>query len=321
MKKSNVSIHPSLLVLDVEVNNFFFVYQKSKLVEMNMDRPKRQNAGARQPISISFSNLIEKEISKKGENAFAESDNDNEYSSVEMESRESDSLDSDFEETDTEAEEASSVLMKDIEMLLLKEEKRKRKKAKKIIVPTFASYRPSEKQQRHREHKKKTLSHAVPFRSSLRTNSIQNSLVSVSLQQQRSFLKESNKPHKEDIQTTPIEPELTQEQLLEEAKITEVENLKSLKTMIEQQEEMLKTRLNAMKFKKHIIEKPMYSFKSTTQVIKENVEVSESVEDYDSTKECINTLTIISREDDEWDLYQWENSGKFGFLIKEDMFF
>ncbi|PVV05151.1 hypothetical protein BB560_000333 [Smittium megazygosporum] len=257
---------------------------------MESSRPKRKNAGSK------IKTLIEKEKLKKEKietlevvqdvDEADEADEDFHFLGNTGEISDSDIPDSDFIETDSETEAASIEAMERIERLLAEQEKDfadKKKNRKKMIVPRFADLKKPKQAISNTSTKafKQNNKSIIQPRStlSLRENSIQSTKLSHLLHKQREeekqMLIERRKSEKLS-ENLPNEPKLTQEMILEEAKITESQNINLLKEMITQQELVLKSKLNSMKFKKPELQFPVISSKS---YISTRTEPSSSTDD------------------------------------------
>ncbi|KAJ2081476.1 Vacuolar protein sorting-associated protein 72 [Coemansia sp. RSA 988] len=214
-----------------------------------MKRSRRQNAGNK------MTSMIEEERAKIVSGEIVLSEDDEEFT---KKADGEDIVDSDFEETDSEAEKAADAASKEIEDVLEKAERKKRRKIarKQRIVPQFASskrtptdsHKPSKDNysksgtQPPIQRKAKPTDIAVRFSS--RASAVRKAQETEAREQEREVLaaakrrrKKSNRPE--------IVPRLTQEQLLEEAKQTEAENLAKLKEFqeLEAEEKQLHRRM------------------------------------------------------------------------------
>ncbi|PVU94790.1 hypothetical protein BB561_002256 [Smittium simulii] len=230
---------------------------------MDYKRPKRQNAGA------NINKLIQKEILKKGETAFQNSDSneDNDFRYTSCIDSSQDSLDSDFEDTDSDVEAASLAAMDQIEKIL--EEKLRihtRKKRKKLIIPKFANFgasTPLKSLRKNIKPSKNPLSCENQIKRSLREKSLLNTENSYLLFNQRMNIKKSATENNLTLSQYENDTELTQEMILIEAKATELENTEQLRQIIQDQEALLQSKLKSMKFNKPQLIYPILQTKSS----------------------------------------------------------
>ncbi|KAJ2473496.1 Vacuolar protein sorting-associated protein 72 [Coemansia sp. RSA 2322] len=192
---------------------------------------------------------------ESGELAASDEDADEEFASkAEVE----DIVDSDFAETDSEAEQAAAEASEAIEAMVDRVEKRRqRKAAKKRIVPRFASTKQRMPSKPKLPGKGKESSTVVEHlsdgdsaarqrktrrppklavRVSSRTSAVLKAQESEALEVERSFLAAAKRGRRSGTQVGDV-LELTQEQLLEEAKQTEIRNVEKLKEFQEQEAE------------------------------------------------------------------------------------
>ncbi|KAJ1808414.1 Vacuolar protein sorting-associated protein 72 [Coemansia sp. RSA 2523] len=176
-----------------------------------------------------------------------------------------DIVDSDFEETDSEAEQTAEAATKEAEDMLEKAKRRKlRKMARKHrIVPQFASSKrktadsqkcvipaqatdSTESTTPVAETQTKPPEFAVRFSS--RASAVRKAQESEALEQEREVLAAIKRKRRKGKRNVD-EPELTQEQLLEEAKQTEIENIEKLKEFqtMEAEEKQRQRRMAARK--------------------------------------------------------------------------
>ncbi|KAJ1741187.1 Vacuolar protein sorting-associated protein 72 [Coemansia sp. RSA 989] len=211
---------------------------------LSTGRSRRQNAGNK------MSAMIEEERAKIESGDIVPSDEDKDFT---RKDEGEDIIDSDFEETDSEAERAAEEVSKQVEELLEKAERRKqRKQARKRIVPLFASskskptVKPEPKPFSSTPRRTKQPEFAVRFSS--RASAVRKARESEALELEREELA-AIKRKRNSTKRRKSEPLLTQEQLLEEAKQTEVENLEKLKEFqnMEAQEKQQQRRLASRK--------------------------------------------------------------------------
>ncbi|KAJ2313374.1 Vacuolar protein sorting-associated protein 72 [Coemansia sp. RSA 2702] len=210
-------------------------------------RSRRQNAGNKMRV------MIEEERAKieSGDAALSEEDED-----FARKDEVEDVVDSDFEETDSEAERAAEEASKVIEEMAEKIERRRQRKLarKQRIVPQFAGSRrkptdTSSQKSAVRAHKKEKPQSVLPtaaehrtkplelaVRVSSRTSAVRKAQESEALEQEREELAAIKRRRKKSKHVAD-EPVLTQAQLLEEAKKTEIENLEKLKEFQSQEAE------------------------------------------------------------------------------------
>ncbi|KAJ2805825.1 Vacuolar protein sorting-associated protein 72 [Coemansia guatemalensis] len=218
-------------------------------------RSRRQNAGNKMTL------MIEEERAKIESGETVLSEDDEEFT---KKGDGEDIVDSDFEETDSEAEKAADAASKEIEDILEKAERKKQRKIarKQRIVPQFASTKrtstdlhKSLKDDHHQsstaskkgiqapaQRKAKPVDIAVRFSS--RASAVRKAQETEAREQEREVLAAAKRRRKKSNQPE-IAPRLTQEQLLEEAKQTEAENLAKLKEFqeLEAEERQLHRRL------------------------------------------------------------------------------
>ncbi|OMJ26217.1 hypothetical protein AYI69_g4052 [Smittium culicis] len=160
-----------------------------------------------------------------------------------------DSTDSDFEETDSETEAASLKAISEIELLILKRQER------------------------------------LPKRGSLRENAIQSTIQSAELQKRKEIIKQESMLRRVKHKIDDSESELTQEQLLEEAKKTEKENTESLIQMVLEQEQILNAKINSFKFKKPALQFPIFQCRSFSEEI--------GYQEYDKSQNVPKSLSNV----------------------------
>ncbi|KAJ2453611.1 Vacuolar protein sorting-associated protein 72 [Coemansia sp. RSA 2336] len=211
---------------------------------LSTGRSRRQNAGNKMSV------MIKEERAKIESGDIVPSDEDKDFT---RKDEAEDIIDSDFEETDSEAERAAEEVSKQVEKLLEKAERRKqRKQARKRIVPLFASSKskptakPEPKSLPSTPRRTKQPEFAVRFSS--RASAVRKAQESEALELEREELA-AIKRKRNSSKRRKNEPLLTQEQLLEEAKQTEIENLEKLKEFqnMEAQEKQQQRRLASRK--------------------------------------------------------------------------
>ncbi|KAJ2156742.1 Vacuolar protein sorting-associated protein 72 [Coemansia sp. RSA 552] len=201
-----------------------------------MRRARRQNAGSKMTM------MIEEERAKiEGGEAAASSDEDEDFARKDGDAE--DIVDSDFEETDSEAEQAEDEQAKQAEATAEKAERRKQRKLarKQRIVPQFAGakratsseQKPKAEQAAGTMRRKKQAEFAVRFSS--RASAVRKAQETEALEQERSLLAAVKRRRRKP--STPATQALTQEQLLAEAKLTEIANLEKLRDFQEQEAE------------------------------------------------------------------------------------
>ncbi|KAI9504288.1 hypothetical protein GGI25_004301 [Coemansia spiralis] len=253
-------------------------------------RPRRENAGNKMVT------MIEEERAKIQNGEVPASDEDEEYARGLVDAE--DIIDSDFTETDSEAEKAADDASKEIEALLEKaERKRKRKLAKKIIVPRFAAAKRSTTKRGDKKEtvtvkanaevdeevdavdgnasavagRRKQKQHDFAVRFSSRTSVVRKAQEAEARHQKREFMA-AVKRGRRKRDSVSDEPELTQEQLLEEAKQTETENLEKLREFQEQEaEEKRLQRMTALR-KAPLLVQPVVHWKSSLVCNEKNLQ-------------------------------------------------
>ncbi|KAJ2810977.1 Vacuolar protein sorting-associated protein 72 [Coemansia furcata] len=222
-------------------------------MSLSAKRARRENAGSK------MHRMIEEERAKieRGEVAASDDDADVDFANkADVE----DIVDSDFAETDSEAEQAADDASKEIEAMVERvERRRQRKAAKKHIVPRFAGakQRTSTKPKPTAAGKdersvsvasgisdgdgsaagqRKLRPPEFAVRVSSRKLAMRKAQESEALEVERNFLAEAKRGRRKHghVHNTL---ELTQEQLLEEAKQTEISNVEKLKDFQEQEAE------------------------------------------------------------------------------------
>ncbi|KAJ1882560.1 hypothetical protein H4R99_004805 [Coemansia sp. RSA 1722] len=213
------------------------------IVGLSAGRSRRQNAGNKMHA------MIEEERAKMQTNQTAESDDEDFRKPLD----DDDMVDSDFAETDSEDEKAQDIQNKAAEEIQERAERRQQRKdaKKRMIVPRFASTTTARKpagrelkkpQEVHIGSKKarnKTGDHALAVRVSSRSSAVRKAQETEALEQEREFMAEIKRGRKRRRSTTGSTKHgmLTQEQLLEEAKQTEIENLEKLQIYQDQEAE------------------------------------------------------------------------------------
>ncbi|KAJ2013965.1 Vacuolar protein sorting-associated protein 72 [Coemansia sp. S610] len=201
-------------------------------MSLSAKRARRDNAGSK------MHRMIEEERGKieRGEVAASDDDGDVDFANkADME----DIVDSDFAETDSEAEQAADEASKEIEAMVERvERRRQRKAAKKHIVPRFAGskQRATAKSTGEKGEVRRRVrqpDHAV--RVSSRKLAVRKALESEALEVERNFMAEAKRGRRKRGHGEAAE--LTQEQLLEEAKLTEIGNVEKLRDFQEQEAE------------------------------------------------------------------------------------
>ncbi|KAJ2848781.1 Vacuolar protein sorting-associated protein 72 [Coemansia brasiliensis] len=216
---------------------------------LSTGRSRRQNAGNKMSV------MIEEERAKIERGDIVPSDEDEDFT---RKGEVEDVVDSDFEETDSEAERAAEEVSKQVEELLEKSERRKqRRQARKRIVPLFASSKSKATAKPATAKQKSPSASSTPRRAkqpefavrfSSRASAVRKAQESEALELEREELA-AIKRRRNNGKRRKDEPLLTQEQLLEEAKQTEIENLEKLKEFqnMEAQEKQQQRRLASRK--------------------------------------------------------------------------
>ncbi|KAJ2870817.1 Vacuolar protein sorting-associated protein 72 [Coemansia aciculifera] len=222
-------------------------------MSLSAKRARRDNAGSK------MHRMIEEERAKieRGEIAASDDDADVDFANkADVE----DIVDSDFAETDSEAEQAADDASKEIEAMVERvERRRQRKAAKKHIVPRFAGAKQRalakpkpiavDKGERSGSvasdksdgdgsavGRRKARLPELAVRVSSRKLAVRKAQESEALEVERNFLAEAKRGRRKHSHIHDV-PELTQEQLLEEAKQTEISNVEKLKDFQEQEAE------------------------------------------------------------------------------------
>ncbi|KAJ1669187.1 hypothetical protein GGF44_003675 [Coemansia sp. RSA 1694] len=245
---------------------------------LSAKRVRRENAGSK------MHRMIEEERAKIERGEVAASDDDDADVDFANKADVEDIVDSDFAETDSEAEQAADDVSKEIEAMVDRvERRRQRKAAKKHIVPRFAGA----KQRKLTKSKiavgmsrkpgtvaggisdddsaasrRKSRLPELAVRVSSRTLAVRKAQESEALEVERSFLAEVKRGRRKHSRADD-EPELTQEQLLEEAKQTEISNVEKLKDFQEQEAEEKRQQRILGARKAPLIIHPVAHWKST----------------------------------------------------------
>ncbi|KAJ2662870.1 Vacuolar protein sorting-associated protein 72 [Coemansia sp. RSA 1199] len=225
-------------------------------MSLSSGRRRRQNAGNKMLV------MIQEERAKIESGEAVLSDEDEDFA---RKDDVEDIVDSDFEETDSEAEQTTEAATKEAEDMLEKAKRRKlRKMARKHrVVPQFASSKRKTADSRKcaipaqttdstesaipvAENQTKLPEFAVRFSS--RASAVRKAQESEALEQEREELAAIKRKRRKGKRNVD-EPELTQEQLLEEAKQTEIENIEKLKEFqtMEAEEKQRQRRMAARK--------------------------------------------------------------------------
>ncbi|KAJ2613688.1 Vacuolar protein sorting-associated protein 72 [Coemansia sp. RSA 1365] len=221
----------------------------------SLKRSRRQNAGNKMTL------MIEEERAKIESGETVLSEDDEEFT---RKADGEDIVDSDFEETDSEAEKAADAASKEIEYIIEKAERKKQRKIarKQRIVPQFAGTKnkptglrkqPKDNHQEPSDASKKGIQTSmqrkakpadIAVRFSSRASAVRKAQETEAREHEREVLAAAKRKRKKSNQPE-TEPRLTQEQLLEEAKQTEAENLAKLKEFqeLEAEEKQLHRRL------------------------------------------------------------------------------
>ncbi|KAJ2893404.1 Vacuolar protein sorting-associated protein 72 [Coemansia aciculifera] len=220
-------------------------------MSLSAKRARRENAGSK------MHRMIEEERAKIERGEAVPSDDEDADVDFANKADVDDIVDSDFAETDSEAEQAADDASKEIEAMVDRvERRRQRKAAKKHIVPRFASAKQRTQTKPKVAVGKGKTSESVAgkvndgsiagrrkakmpepaVRMSSRTLAVRKAQESVALEVERNFLAEAKRGRRKHSRADD-EPELTQEQLLEEAKQTEISNVEKLKEFQEQEAE------------------------------------------------------------------------------------
>ncbi|KAJ1888721.1 hypothetical protein LPJ66_008423 [Kickxella alabastrina] len=282
-------------------------------MELTTTRSQRQNAGNKMHA------MVEEERAKMQSGEVVASDDDEDFSkNADIE----DVVDSDFAETDSEDEKVEEDASKAAEAMLERAERRQRRKATKnrIIVPQFASTTRTTRTAKPKEpmkilepdsagdisaeagglKRRKMLEQAVRFSS--RSSVLRKTLESEALVQEREFLAEIKRGRKRHRHIDGSEDSsvahnnLTQDQLLEEAKQTEIENIEKLNTFQQQEAEdkILQRRLASRKAP--LIIRPVVHYKSSV----ENLNIGDAdVHDTGDQRRVVRTDYALDMVDDE----------------------
>ncbi|KAJ2108437.1 Vacuolar protein sorting-associated protein 72 [Coemansia sp. S142-1] len=250
-----------------------------RTMSLSAKRARRDNAGSK------MHRMIEEERAKieRGEIAASDDDADVDFANkADVE----DIIDSDFAETDSEAEQAADDASKEIEAMVERvERRRQRKAAKKHIVPRFAGAKQRalpkpksvavDKDERSGSvasdksdgdgstvGRRKVRLPELAVRVSSRKLAVRKAQESEALEVERNFLAEAKRGRRKHSHTHDL-PELTQEQLLEEAKQTEISNVEKLKDFQEQEAEEKRQQRILGARKTPLIIHPVAHWKST----------------------------------------------------------
>ncbi|KAJ1731109.1 hypothetical protein LPJ61_002693 [Coemansia biformis] len=190
---------------------------------MSAQRARRQNAGNK------LATMVAEERAKIASGEAALSDDDDDFARRAGDD-DDDIVESDFEETDSEAERAADATSRDAEAMVERVERRRQRKTarKRRVVPHFAGTAPRQPAEspvgavQARAQKRPMLA----VRVSSRTLAMRKALETEERTQERE-LKAKRRRRRDGAADT--QPALTQELLLEEAKATEIENLEKLR--------------------------------------------------------------------------------------------
>ncbi|KAJ2747569.1 Vacuolar protein sorting-associated protein 72 [Coemansia sp. BCRC 34301] len=271
-------------------------------MSLSAKRERRENAGSK------MHRMIEEERAKVERGEVVASDDEDADADFANKADVEDIVDSDFAETDSEAEQAADDASKEIEAMVDRvERRRQRKAAKKHIVPRFAGARQraptkpktsgiSDDGSAADLRKSRLPEHAV--RVSRRTLAVRKAQESEALEVERNFLAEAKRGRRKRSRTDD-EPELTQEQLLEEAKLTEISNVEKLKDFQEQEAEEKRQQRILGTRKAPLIIHPVAHWKST---LCSNDEVADAAV---SASEPRMEYSVDSVDDDRYPLNPW----------------
>ncbi|KAJ2763195.1 hypothetical protein IWQ56_004885, partial [Coemansia nantahalensis] len=198
-------------------------------------RVRRQNAGNK------LASMVAEERAKiaSGEVALSDDDDDFARRPDDNEDNDDDLAGSDFEETDSEAERAAADETKDAEAAVERAERRQQRRAarKRHVVPRFAGAAPRQPAEAAtaaaaavapRAHKRKRPALAVRVSSrTLAVRKAQETEERTAEREMKERRRRRRQKQRDGAADSP--PALTQQQLLEEAKATEIENLARLR--------------------------------------------------------------------------------------------
>ncbi|KAI8323840.1 YL1-domain-containing protein, partial [Martensiomyces pterosporus] len=231
-------------------------------------RSRRQNAGNK------LQTMIEEERAKIDSGETVASDEDEDFV---KKADVDDVVDSDFEETDSEVEHAADDASKQVEAMVERAERRKKRKLarKRMVVPRFASAKSKpEKRKESKEStpvagsegtaKRRAKAPEFAVRFSSRSSAVRKALETEALEQEREVVA-AIKRSRRKTKHAADEPELTQEQLLEEAKQTEIMNLEKLKEFQEQEAEEKRKQRSAGKRNAPLIIQPIVHWRSAAR--------------------------------------------------------
>ncbi|KAJ2787808.1 hypothetical protein GGI15_000440 [Coemansia interrupta] len=248
-------------------------------------RSRRQNAGNKMLV------MVEEERAKIESGEVQASDEDEDFARL---ADQEDVVDTDFAETDSEEEQHIEEANKVAELMQERAERRQQRRAarKKMVVPHFASRKPQPPAKKQKAGTiaektsdstpstpgpgKRSRANEVAVRVSSRSSAVRKAQESEALEIERGFLAEIKRRRRQSPDRgngtsakASKHKALTQEQLLEEAKLTEIENTKRLQMFQEQEAEEKQWQKRLAQRKAPIIIQPVAHFRSFVHLVDE----------------------------------------------------
>ncbi|KAJ1725105.1 Vacuolar protein sorting-associated protein 72 [Coemansia erecta] len=261
-------------------------------------RSRRQNAGNKMLA------MVEEERAKIASGEVQASDEDEDFARL---ADQDDVVDSDFAETDSEEEQRTEEANQAAELMLERAERRQQRKAarKRMVVPHFSSSKPGavkatvttatvkkQKQQKSSTSVERASDSAsgkrgraseVAVRVSSRSSAVRKAQESEALEIERGVLAEIKRSKRQEVPgrnnrasaDVTKHGTLTQEQLLEEAKLTEIENVKRLRMFQEQEAEDRQWQKRLAQRRAPLIIHPVAHVRSFVRVVDEREDKAE----------------------------------------------
>lgn len=229
-------------------------------MNLSSGRERRSNAGNRMAA------MIQQEQAKIASGDLSSSDEEQDQTIDaealdQLQEVEGDQVDSDFAETDSETERADQQAA-DEEQREPERRRRRRNNNSKVIVPRFAKRRQPKKPHIKKPSQTKPSGPTESLRASSRTSAMQKAEETRAILSEREVLADLKKHTRKRPRQRA---HLTQEQLLEEAKQTERENLRRLRDFQHQEAVQQRRRQRETASRGPLMIPPVAHWKSTTQ--------------------------------------------------------
>ncbi|KAJ1845261.1 hypothetical protein LPJ73_004912 [Coemansia sp. RSA 2703] len=268
-------------------------------------RSRRQNAGNKMHA------MVAEERAKIASGAAPASDEDEDADFL-RQADQDDEVDTDFAETDSEEEQRAEAAMQATDLSLARDERRQqRKAARKRLAPARAASsnaRPA-KQRPKPQH----AAEAVPVsnkppaavRMSSRASAVRKALESSALEHERAVLAEIKRSRGTPVQATKSAKQmLTQEQLLEEARVTEIENTQRLQVFQEMEAEEKMWQRRMAQRRPPLIIRPVAHFRSFVQVVGEEEKTADGLAE--APQRRVGTEYALDKLDARYPLDPWK---------------